>query len=201
MSNDVNLYTPEQQIELETFLSVNLGVTEEDYVVHEIESAYIHTDIKIINNTDDIKLFASTGMGARTINTPTDKFKNIELMAFTSADLDPTSERTMIIAAEMNAISKFPFRENTWFGPGHTINVSEEFRQAFGYEYFLLMYSGFTAEISGIGDVSYLVLIPLYANERDSLLKTGDVTFLDKLLSNCGTDMLSLDKSRARMPV
>ena len=201
MSNDVSLYAPEQQMELETFLSVNLGVAEEDYVVHEIESAYIHTDVMIVNNTDDGKVFASMGMGARTINTPKDEFKNIELMAFASADLDPTSERAMIIATEMNAISKFPFRENTWFGPGHTINVSEEFRQAFGYEYFLFVYSGFTAEISGIGEVSYLVLIPLYANERDSIVKTGDVAFLDKLLSNCGTDMLSLDKPRVRMPV
>lgn len=201
MSNDVSLYTPEQQMELETFLSVNLGVAEEDYVVHEIESAYIHTDVMIVNNTDDGKVFASMGMGARTINTPKGEFKNIELMAFASADLDPTSERAMIIAAEMNAISKFPFRENTWFGPGHTINVSEEFRQAFGYEYFLFMYSGFTAEISGIGDVSYLVLIPLYANERDSIVKIGDVTFLDELLSNCGTDMLTLDKPRERIPV
>ena len=201
MSNDVSLYTPEQQIELETFLSVNLGVTEEDYVVHEIESTYIHTDVTIINNTDDIKMFASTGMGAGTLNTPTDEFKNIELMAFASADLDPTSERAMLIAAEINAISKFPFRENTWFGPGHTINASEEFRQAFGYEYFLFMYSGFTAEISGIGDVPYLVLIPLYANERDCIVETGDATFLDELLSEYGADILTLDNPRERTPV
>ena len=196
MSESVELYTGEQMAELQAFIAFNLGSTEDDYVAHEEKSHYIHTDIAIINNQTDLKAFASMGMGARALSAPEDVFKNIELLGFASPDLDVNSDKALTIAAEINAISKFPFREDTWFGPGHTIDASDEFLKAFGYEYFLFMYSGLTAEISGIGDVNHLLLIPLYEQERNATVENGDMMFLLDFCTQYGADGMAMDKPR-----
>lgn len=193
------IYTPEQLIEIQNYIAANFGSNETDYIAREIESNYIHTDVLIIDNKNDLKVFASMGMGARAMNTPDNDFNNIELMCFASQDLDVSSEETLLIANAIVRTTKFPFSDNTWFGPGHTINVSDDFKEQFGYDYFLFLYSGFTTVISGIGNVNYLILIPLYSEERDWIVKNGSTVFLEKLLANLGYDALIINKSRNKI--
>ena len=117
-------------------------------------------------------------------------------MGFASEKLDIKSEESLIIAGELTRLTKFPFSENTWFGPGHTVNASEEFKNAFGYQYFLFTYSGFSVEVSDIGNINYLTLIPLYENERNYIVENGDAQFLQKLLAEYGANILLLNEPR-----
>lgn len=189
-------YTPEQLKEIQTYIATNLGSNETDYIAHEVESKYVHTDVLIVDNQSDLKVFASIGMGAKSMNSSTDSFQNIELMGFASEKLDIKSEESLIIASELTRLTKFPFSENTWFGPGHTVNASEEFKKAFGYDYFLFTYSGFSLEVSDIGNINYLTLIPLYENERNYIVKNGDTIFLQKLLKKYGASIFALNEQR-----
>ena len=189
-------YTPEQLSEIQTYIATNLGSNKTDYIAHELESKYVHSDILIIDNQTDLKVFASIGMGAKEMNSPIESFQNIELMGFASEKLDIKSEESLIIAGELTRLTKFPFSENTWFGPGHTVNASEEFKNAFGYQYFLFTYSGFSVEVSDIGNINYLTLIPLYENERNYIVENGDAQFLQKLLAEYGANILLLNEPR-----
>ena len=192
------MYTPEQLLEIQNFIKANFGSNETDYISHELESKYVHSDVLIVDNQVDLKVFASIGMGAREMNSPIDSFQNIELMGFASEKLDVKSEESLIIAGELTRLTKFPFSENTWFGPGHTVNASEEFKNAFGYEYFLFTYSGFSVDVSGIGKVNYLTLIPLYENERNFIVENGDTAFLSKLLEEYGVNIFVLNETRKK---
>ena len=189
-------YTPEQLSEIQTYIATNLGSNKTDYIAHELESKYVHSDILIIDNQTDLKVFASIGMGAKEMNSPIESFQNIELMGFASEKLDIKSEESLIIAGELTRLTKFPFSENTLFGPGHTVNASEEFKNAFGYQYFLFTYSGFSVEVSDIGNINYLTLIPLYENERNYIVENGDAQFLQKLLAEYGANILLLNEPR-----
>jgi hypothetical protein len=189
-------YTPEQLSEIQTYIATNWGSNKTDYISHELESKYVHSDVLIVDNQVDLKVFASIGMGAKEMNSPTDSFQNIELMGFASEKLDIKSEESLIIAGELTRLTKFPFSENTWFGPGHTVNVSEEFHKVFGYDYFLFTYSGFSLEVSDIGNINYLTLIPLYENERNFIVKNGVTKFLTKLLSEYGANIFVLNEPR-----
>lgn len=190
------IYTPEQLMEIQNFITANFGSNETDYIAHEVESKYVHTDILIVDNPADLKVFTSIGMGAREMNSPVGSFQNIELMGFASEKLDVKSEESLIIAGELTRLTKFPFSENTWFGPGHTVNASEEFQKTFGYEYFLFAYNGFSAEVSDIGNINYLTLIPLYENERNFIIENGDTEFLSKFLEECGGNIFVLNEPR-----
>ena len=190
------IYTPEQLIEIQNFIIANFGSNKTDYISHELESKYVHSDVLIVDNQVDLKVFASIGMGAKEMNSPTDSFQNIELMGFASEKLDIKSEESLIIAGELTRLTKFPFSENTWFGPGHTVNASEGFKKAFGYEYFLFTYSGFSVDVSGIGKVNYLTLIPLYENERNFIVENGDTAFLSILLEKYGANIFALNEQR-----
>ena len=189
-------YTPEQLTEIQTYIADNFGSNESDYIAHELESKYVHTDVLIVDNLADLKVFASIGMGAREMNSPIDSFQKIELMGFVSEKLDVKSEESLIIAGEITRLTKFPFSENTWFGPGHTVNASEEFKKVFGYDYFLFTYSGFSLEVSDIGNINYLTLIPLYENERNFIVENGDTEFLSILLEKYGANIFALNEQR-----
>lgn len=176
-----------------------MGNNKTDYIAHETESKYVHTDVLIVDNQADLNVFASIGMGAKEMNSPIDSFQNIELMGFVSEKLDIKSEESLTIAGELTRLTKFPFSENTWFGPGHTVNGSEEFHKVFGYDYFLFTYSGFSVEVSDIGNINYLTLIPLYQNERNFIVENGDAQFLQKILTEYGANILVLNESRESM--
>lgn len=190
------MYTPEQLMEIENYIATNFGSNATDYVAHEIESKYVHTDILIIDNPKDLKVITSIGMGARRMDAPNDSFKNIEIMGFTSKKLKLKSKEELLLANEIIRLTKLPFSNNTWFGPGHTVNASRKFQEAFGYDYFLLAYSGFSVEISDIGNINFLTLIPLYENERNFIVENGDTEYLEKLLDEYGANMFILNEPR-----
>ena len=159
--------------EFEGFIEENIGKTEN--IVHEIVSEYVHTDVAIVNDEDETT-FVTFGVGARETNAPEGMYKRFEISMSASKDT-LTDKQTFLIANELVKISKFPFRNNTWLGPFHTINASEEFSKEFGFHYFLF-------DVLGEYDNSVVILkcIPVYEDEYTAICstQTGSIDFLEK---------------------
>lgn len=174
------MYNDKQFKELENFIEENFG-SHYDYIVHEIKSEYVHTDTFLLKSLCGEKIFVTCGMGARTMTTP-NGFKRCELVMMSSYRLAVTSETAMILSGELTKISKFPFREDTWFGAGHTMDVSKKFKEAFGYDYIAFMKLPHSANITGIKeDVDFLLAVPIYEEEREWCVENHTLAFLEKL--------------------
>ena len=174
------MYTDKQFEELEKHLEENFG-SHYDYIVHEIESEYVHTDTFALKTNDGDKIFVTCGMGARAMETPYG-CRRCELVMHARNRLPVTSETAMILAGELTKISKFPFREDTWFGTGHTMDVSKKFKETFGYDYVAFMKLPHSASLTGIKeDVDFLLAIPIYEEEREWCVENHTLAFLEKL--------------------
>jgi hypothetical protein len=112
-------------------------------------------------------------MGAREMNAPYPVLglRRVELLMCASKELDIYSEEAMTIVNELVSLSKFPFRENTWLHHGHTIDASDAFKEAFGFDAFAFICIDFT-EIDGIGEVDFLLTIPIHKEEREWIMDT-----------------------------
>lgn len=189
------MYTPEQMDEILEYIHEALG-KDDDYVAHEIKSEYVHTDVAIIAPEDDAKTYVTFGMGARDMNSPFEGWKRTELVMSASEQFDAHSKSGMILAGELTGLSKFPFRNDTWFGPGHTVGASKEFQNAFGYDCFIFFSPNLFTEITDIGKVNFLVAVPIYNDEREWIMKNGSFAFLAALWDKFDGDMLSVDIRR-----
>ena len=174
------MYTDKQFEELEKHLEENFG-SHYDYIVHEIESEYVHTDTFALKTNDGDKIFVTCGMGARAMETPYG-CRRCELVMHARNRLPVTSETAMILAGELTKISKFPFREETWLGTGHTMDVSKKFKETFGYDYVAFMKLPHSASLTGKKeDVDFLLAIPIYEEEREWCVENHTLAFLEKL--------------------
>jgi hypothetical protein len=173
-------YFNKQMEELENHIEENFG-SHFECVMHEITSEYVHTDTFVVNSKDDEKIFVTCGMGARTMETPCG-FKRCELVMITRKEFPVTKENARILAGELTKISKFPFREETWLGTGHTMDVSKKFKEAFGYDYVAFMKLPHSACVTGIKeDVEFLLVVPIYEAEREWCVENHTLAFLEKL--------------------
>jgi len=195
MNKRVCMYSDNQLEEMDAFVEKSFG-SHYDYVVHEIESEYVHTDTFIVKNSMGEKSFITCGMGAGEMNSPTD-LKRCEVLLSASKKLAITSGEGLALSSELVAISKFPFRENTWFGPGHTINVSGEFKETFGYDFLAFCDSGVKIKLEKIDeDIHFLRLVPLYESEREWCVENNTIAFIDKLHEKYGDDIFKADFKR-----
>lgn len=182
-------YNEIQEEEIQQFIKDQWGEEDNGFICHEIESEYVHTDVQALSGEDDDKIFVTFGVGARKMNSPFPGFNRIEFVMFASNELSTRADgediqRCLTAAAELQTISKFPFKNNTWFGPGHTINVSDNFSKKFGYQYFMFVEYSETANLSGIGGVHFLIAIPVYEEEMDWMAsnENGSQRFLDEYI-------------------
>lgn len=174
------MYNDKQFEELETYIEENFG-SHYDYIVHEMTSEYVHTDTFALKSKDGNKIFVTCGMGARAMNTPLG-LKRCELVIQARSRLPVTSENAIILAGELTKISKFPFREDTWLGTGHTMDASKEFKETFGYDYFAFMKMPISAELPGIKEnIDFLLVVPIYEAEREWCVENHTFAFLEKL--------------------
>ena len=174
------MYNDKQFEELETYIEENFG-SHYDYIAHELTSEYVHTDTFAIKSKDGDKIFVTCGMGARAMETPYG-CRRCELVMHARNRLPVTSETAMILAGELTKISKFPFREETWLGTGHTMDVSKKFKETFGYDYVAFMKLPHSASLTGIKeDVDFLLAIPIYEEEREWCVENHTLAFLEKL--------------------
>ena len=159
--------------EFEKFIADNIGKIET--IAHEIVSEYVHSDVAIVNDEDE-STFVTFGVGAREMNAPEGMYKRFEISMSASKDT-LTYKQTFLIANELIKISKFPFKNNTWLGPFHTINASEEFSKEFGFKYFIF-------DVLNEYDDKVVVLkcIPIYEAEYTDICsyQNGSIDFMEK---------------------
>lgn len=189
------MYDEIQSDEIQNFINENFG-DGNGYIAHEIESEYVHTDSMLIAPDGCSRTFVTFGMGAREMSSPTD-FKRTELVMSASKEMEVMSEKGFIISGELAGLSKFPFSENTWFGPGHTIGASKKFKEAFGYGIFAFKNLWLKTRLSNIDeDIHFLSLVPIHEEERQWCMDNNTNVFLDKLYDEYGDDIFNVDFKR-----
>lgn len=188
-------YTMEQMEEILQFIRETFGEGGE-YETHEVSSQYVHTDVAIIASEGEGRTFVTFGMGARSMHSPLAEWERTELVMFASDGLAPLTREGMAVAEELTRLSKFPFREDTWFGPGHTIDASETFRETFGYDSFLFFAPGIDTHLTDVGNVQFLIAVPIYQAEREWIMEHDSFTFLEALLELPEEDLFCADVRR-----
>ena len=188
----IAIYTPKQMEEIIEIISENFGAGE--FIAHETKSEYVHTDVNI-SDDGEMKNFVTFGMGAGRMNAPVEPFERIELIMNASQDVDIT-----IPLGEIVRLSKFPFRNDTWLGIGHTLSFTDHFKNAFGYEYILLAPSSlfFSPKdtTNGVKSVVFLTVVPIYKDEREWIVENNSFVYLDLLYNKFGDDMFKVDVKR-----
>ena len=190
-------YTPEQMNEIVEFISQKYEGG--GYIAHEKESDYVHTDIHI-STCDETRSLVTFGMGAAKMNSPFEEFKRIELVMKSSLDTDVTSRTGRDLLSGLIDLSKYPFRNDTWFGWGHTVDVSKSFAEAFGYEFVLLAPTSHVFSpcdtTNNVKNVMFLEVIPIYADEREWIVENDSFVYMDLLYNKFGDDMFNVDIKR-----
>ena len=185
-------YTPKQMEEIIGFIEENFG--EGEFIAHETESEYVHTDVNI-SYDGEMKNLVTFGMGAGRMNAPVEPFERIELVMNASQDVD-----IIVPLGELVRLSKYPFRNNTWLGMGHTVNFTDDFKKAFGYEYVLLAPSSLVFSprdtTNGMKNVTFLTVVPIYKDEREWIVENNSFVYLDLLYNKFGDDMFKVDVKR-----
>lgn len=185
-------YTPKQMEEIIGFIEENFG--EVEFFAHERESEYVHTDVNI-SDDGEMKNLVTFGMGAGRMNAPVEHFERIELVMSASQDID-----IIVPLGELVRLSKYPFRNDTWLGMGHTVNFTDDFKKAFGYEYVLLAPSSLVFSprdtTNGVKNVIFLTVVPIYKDEREWIVENNSFVYLDLLYNKFGDDMFKVGVKR-----
>ena len=185
-------YTPKQMEEIIGFIEENFGGGE--FIAHERESEYVHTDVNI-SDDGEMKNLVTFGMGAGRMNAPVEPFERIELVMSVSQNID-----IIVPLGELVRLSKYPFRNDTWLGMGHTVNFTDDFNKTFGYEYVLLAPSSLVFSprdtTNGVKNVIFLTVVPIYKDEREWIVENNSFVYLDLLYNKFGDDMFKVDVKR-----
>lgn len=159
---------------------------ESDYIAHEITSEFIHTDVSLHNDENSF-VCATIGMGSRPMNGPIDFRCELVLVSNNTTDVEKANIVSMLVS-----MSKFPFKNDTWFFIGHTFQAPTWFYEK--YDYYAFIFS--MIRDNGIkldnGEVHPLVLIPVYKDEYEAIVKTqgGSHKFLEKYFDEVMKDDL-----------
>ena len=188
----IAIYTPKQMEEIIEIISENFGAGE--FIAHETKSEYVHTDVNI-SDDGEMKNFVTFGMGAGRMNAPVESFERIELVMNASQDVD-----IIVPLGEIVRLSKYPFRNDTWLGMGHTVNFTDDFKKAFGYEYVLLAPSSLVFSprdtTNDVKNVIFLTVVPIYKDEREWIVENNSFVYLDLLYNKFGDDIFKVDVKR-----
>ncbi len=185
--NEPVFYSFEQSDRILEYIGELFG--EPCQIAHQLKSEYVHVDVANIGDDGEDKVFVTFGAGAREMNSVLPDFQRTEFLMSASKDLNEGAanrRRSLIVCAELQCIGVYPFRCNTWIGPGHTINASETFADEFGYQYFLFAECADAVFLKGLGNVHFLNAIPVYVDERGWMAthENGSWRFLTALIES-----------------
>ena len=190
-------YTPEQMDEIIALIEKNYGG--EGFIAHETGINFVHTDV-YISEDEEKRNFVTFGMGAAAMNAPVEPFERIELVMHSSLDTDVKSRVGVELVNYIVGLTKYPFRNNTWFGMGHTVDVPRRFAETFGYEFVLLAPTSHIFSpcdtTNGVKNVVFLEIIPIYADEREWIVKNDSFVYMDLLYNKFGDEMFNVDVKR-----
>ena len=197
--SSIACYTPEQMEEIVEFITQNYEG--EGYIAHETESEYVHTDVYIAEDEEnDMRDFITFGMGAALMDAPIETFERMELIMHTSLNTSLECCKWREAASFLVGLSKYPFRNDTWFGWGHTVDVPKYFEDIFGYQFVLLAptYLAFSPcdTTNNVENVIFSEIVPIYEDEREWIVANDSFVYLDLLYNKFGDDMYKVDVKR-----
>ncbi len=191
-------YTHEQQMEAQAHIKKLFGIkdSEEGAIFHEVTSEYVHSDVAAHKTDDGETVYASFGMGAKEMNCPRKGYERAELVMHASPETELNSEKSGKLASAVVNMTKYPFRNNTWFGTGHTVDANPSYKEEFGFDAFALLEMADAADISDVGIVRFLTMIPIYQDERDWIMENSTFDYIEMLFEEFGESALYADKER-----
>lgn len=193
-------YTSEQMERIQNFINETFGGGEEGFIGHELKSEYVHTDVAAVTTADGDRCFVTFGMSAREMAAPIPQLANAELLMYASKNMELTSQEARVIMSELQSLSKFPFRNDTFLGPGHTIAASSLFEETFGFDSLAFLPMEMT-QIGGVGDVLFLAVIPIHQQEREAMMAGNTFDIADRLLEEFGEELYYADSGREPLVV
>lgn len=163
-----------------------------------MESKFVHTDVYIAEDEENGKRdFITFGMGAAEMDSPIEIFERMELVMHTSLNINTASKEGGDALSFIVGLSKYPFRNDTWFGWGHTVDVPKYFEDTFGYQFVLLAPTIhlFSLEdtTDGIKNVIFAEIVPIYDDEREWIVENDSFVYLELLYNKFGDDMFKID--------
>lgn len=188
-------YSPTEMEMIQEFISGNFGASD-GMLYHEIKSEYIHTDVDICNDNNNNRIFVTFGMGARKMNSPFPKNEYAELLMYASPEIDAKSSEALTVVSELQSLTKYPFREKTFFASGHTINVSSRFKEKFGYDYVVFYDTRLSFNNIKPKKIKFLLAIPVYKEERDWMVENDSFTLIKGLVEKYGEKAYLVDCKR-----
>ena len=188
-------YTLKQMEDVQNFIEDTFGNGGDCLVGHEIESEYVHSDVAVVTTAEGTRCFATFGMGAREMNSPIADLARVELVMFASSEVASTSKAALAIASELQWLSKLPFQNDTWLGPGHTVTASDYFRKTFGFDAFALDVIA-VPEFQEMGKIMFLMAIPIYQKEREKMMRENTMDVLEQLEEKFGVALYYADTER-----
>ncbi len=186
---------------VEEFIFDHFESLDDGMICHEMESEYVHSDVYNFSSgfVEGSRLYVTCGMGARSQNSLRPGYDHIELMMFGSENL----KNDIDVINQLVNLSKYPFRNSSWLGPFHTINVTEKIKEKFGFSYLWFLPEFAELEVTDGFEtytVKFLPLAPLYEDERDVLARMDESSeelrnkLLEALQEN--VSMFHIDVSR-----
>lgn len=203
-NNVLHEYSPSQMDDVMDFIEKKFGCggkrPNDGFLSHELTSEYVHTDVVMTEN-EYYKHFVTCGMGARQMCDwmimMDEELKRLEILFVLSPDCKLSDKDKFLLCGELTRITKYPFANDTCFGPGHTINASKEFKERFGYDYFLFYVPVEKINVYGVGDVHFIPLIPIYEEEREWMVNNNSIEWLYKSIEAID-EIVLIDKQREK---
>ncbi len=191
-------YTEKQRNEVQEHITsaYAIGDCGEGCIAHEITSEYVHSDVLVQKNEDGEIVFGSFGMGAREMNCPRPNYERAELVMHASPDIEVQTTECFDLANTVVNMTKYPFLNDTWFGTGHTVDANSSYKEKYGYDCFALLEMADPADVTDLGMVHFLTMIPIYEDEREWIMENGTFEYLELLFEEYGEAALYADKPR-----
>lgn len=192
-------YLGEDFTKISAYIERNFGKSSS--VFHEKISKYVHTDILVTAPTaeKDYYTLVTVGMGSRKMLSPTPETDCIELVMYLSKEFDFNSEKGKYLVSKLVDFTKFPFRNDTYLGNGHTIRTPDINLDYFPFKSILLTEAKTSHGRRNASvylpicnnTIKFYYVIPVLDDEYDYILNYGHEAFLKKLDKNtkCFADL------------
>ena len=198
MTNTPVMYSPKEMEKLQNYITTTFGWPG-DFLAHEITSEYVHTDVQICHD-QNIRHLVTFGMSARAMQSPLPDFQRTELVMSVSDSFDLMSREGGVLLGELTELTKYPFRNDTWFGHGHTVAASKAFRETFGYDAWLLLdFQEDAFHLDDGGEIHFLQAIPIYKDERDWIMENNSVLYFKFLYDAFGDGAVLVNSGREHL--
>lgn len=188
-------YTNDDRNETLEILENNFGKCVQ--ILHEVVSEDIHIDIAIIGPNEELDFYKifTIGMASKEMNIPSDlksqMLERAELAMFISKDMDINIAdiKNHWVINCLKTLAHLPFKQNTWLGETHLIELSDSYNYGgFSGALLLSLQSGKDAIVlDSKKRINFYLTVPIFKEEMIYKNQNGYNELLD-LFDNNGIE-------------